>query len=232
MKKYFFLSLALLTSACGIKLDKRASSADKAQNIGLHRIYQHTIRYNCDGSVKSDKYETTQSPRAAVRIHPKHHFFFHDSKFVNKNNNDTGCQAGRFFQNFVIDDAPGFCSMIVERGINEISYQFSYCKEDDAGKCKGEEKIKESGSLFVKINYSEEKIDTPVHIHPSPEECKPGHLPPAKPTLAQAKEFEAWLENNPLVLRTENPSQIPLPEYWRGFLMEEFLSIPGVVKHP
>lgn len=215
-----------LLVGCGTPLKKRAVTPEKAQEIGLHRIYQRIVRYNCVGAVTSDKYETTQSPRQLVRINPRHPLFFHNATFINQTNGDTGCQFGHYLNHFVLDDAPGFCSMEVERGLNRISYQFSYCVEDlQSGECKTQEKIKESGALYVNIKYTEQTIHEPQHIHPTPEECKkpltPDTLADHKLSAAEIFQIENWLMTNRRTLRVTSPEQLQLPSEWRPFLEKQ-----------
>lgn len=156
-----------------------------SKNISITREFQRTIRYLCDGSVKSDEMETVVSPHGGdLIISPK---VAQENKRTNykghwKIINRSLC-SGRTSYRFndpdmyeavlFLDMSPGFFSFQVAAGENNIGYEFYACgKVDENGYCL-EKGIQEMGTVIVNVDYKENTRPGTREFHPSEDECKP-----------------------------------------------------------
>lgn len=167
----------LFLSACSIELDKLANTEDKASPHTLTREWKTVVRYDCDGNVISKKMETTKSPTKFISISPKTFQNIHSSTFKNLTNGSANPSVIDFHK-FTIDMAPTLLNMKVQDGINQISYEFSYCDQPELGQsgvptgnCLHTPVIRESGSLFINITYKQFWLDGEIHSKPTQDQC-------------------------------------------------------------
>lgn len=175
-----FLLLAL--ASCTAKVvDKNADNRQKATSFGLTRVFQRVIRFDCQNKVLSDQVETVGAPTQLISVEPNTRVNFEDSYFENKTlGTKPSCVVDK--TQFQIDYSLGFCNMQVQTGVNEIQYRFYYCPEyktkpDSHGNptkyCAAPLEVREEGSFFIDVNYSEVHRDGTMEVHKTPEQCQP-----------------------------------------------------------
>ena len=180
MKK-LFLCLALIITGCAKKeIDKNEDNPEAASVVQLTRKFQHVIRYDCQGKIKSDQIETVASPVFPVQIQPDVSEHLWSSDFLNETTNSSPhCTSG--IDTFNVDYSYGWCNMHVVSGVNTISYKFYYCDhiitETDAdgnvsNKCADEPDIREEGTALLRIFYAEETLEGTSEVHPDPVSCE------------------------------------------------------------
>lgn len=173
------LAVCSLTACTGAELDKNATSPQKAETYQLVRDWKRVTRYNCAGEVTSDQIETVRSPNKFMTIQPKSYQGLYSARFVNlTNHSQAGVVSGN--NSFTMDMAPSWLNMQVEEGLNVIQYEFYDCDEfkkdpttnEPTRECKHAPELRESGYLYLRIQYIQNWLDGQDVVKPSDEECK------------------------------------------------------------
>jgi hypothetical protein len=76
--------------------------------------------------------------------------------------------------------APTLLNMKVEEGLNLIQYEFYYCDElkkqdktdQPTGQCNHTPQLRESGQLYLRVQYVQNWLDGQDVVKPSEEDCK------------------------------------------------------------
>ena len=180
MKKFILGVLVLLVGCSAQDINKNADTEDKASLVSLTRVYQRVIRYSCEGSVTSDKVETTGSPVALINIQPQTRTNIYSSDFDNLTlNTSAGCIVDH--AEFNVDYSYGWCNMRVASGTNQIRYRFYYCdqwttKYDENGNasqvCTAIPVLREEGSTWIRVSYDEIHKPEVLEVRPSVESCQ------------------------------------------------------------
>ena len=171
MKKYIVLILAMsfLFSCEHDDIDQDANSRENPLNITIVRKQQRTLRYDCNGTLTTDRFETLNSVTRRYIITPK--VVENVFSFSATNGRTTRGALSNSSGTFSIDMSPTIFNLRVYPGLNSIDYSFKYCqqvvREETTNAngstisnttCAHKPNIEESGTLYININYSREVI--------------------------------------------------------------------------
>lgn len=175
LNKIYLLLACLFLMACEAQhLDKDNDSPYNPEQVHLTRTFQRQITYDCDGFLVSDDIVTVNSPTKRVSIQPDRRSNFLYANYYNYTTMDS--KHGDTNYHFYIDLSPSLFNLHVERGLNEIEYEFFYCDEtyvDHNGSrhCTHSPYVGERGTLYVNVTYSEYMESEVRHRHPVTGEC-------------------------------------------------------------
>lgn len=174
--KICLLIYVFIFSACAKnEINKDDNTVNGAKTYHLEEIRQRVIRYNCKNEVTTDRTETTRAPTLRMSIQPNSFENLYGSSFENKTLNTI---AGSITNHtdFTIDLNPGALNLEVQEGINQISYQFSYCSQllppPNDIQCAVTPDIRETGSVFINVTYGLTNLNETLEIRPTPDQCK------------------------------------------------------------
>ncbi len=161
--QFSMVVVLLALVGCSYKpLDKAADSPAKAQKIEIERRYQIVKKFNCEGRLVEEEWETTESPTYHVKIDSSVKEFIKESEFYNRTTRSRPtCNVG--LHKFTIDMVPSWCNMHVLKGINEIDYKFY----NMVGL------LVESGTVYIDVGYSEYFSPHPKTEYPDRDTCYP-----------------------------------------------------------
>lgn len=155
------------------------------KNISITREYQRTIRYNCDGSVKSDELETVASPHGGeIIISPKAiqenkrteykgHWQIINSSFCEGRTSYRFNDPDMYKAVLFLDMSPGFFSFQITAGENLLDYDFYACSKVDENDVCLEKEIQENGTVILNVEYKENTRPGSREFHPTEDDCKP-----------------------------------------------------------
>lgn len=156
----------ILSACTGQNIPQDATTPDKAASVSLELDKKHVRRYDCDGNLVSDQIETVSSPTALMNLHPTRptsvSYSISGSSFTDL---ETSSSPAMITDNveFWIDHGNGALGMHVITGMNEIQYRFSFSDGNV-----------ETGSRFIRVNYTEKLLPGIDEDRPSPESCGRG----------------------------------------------------------
>ena len=168
------VSCLFLVNCSSENIDKDFDTPSNSKDIHLSRTLQRVVTYDCDGDVVSDQLATTDSPTKRVDIQPDSRFNIYHANYYNRTTGDTMRYDHNF--HFYIDLSPSIFNMHVQRGINEIYYEFLYCDDyytsvDGVRSCAHTPYVGESGSVFIDVRYTEYVNPGTRYSHPSRDSC-------------------------------------------------------------
>ena len=155
------------------------------KNISITREYQRTIRYNCDGSVKSDELETIASPHGGdliispkvvqenKRTEYKGHWKIINRSFCEGRTSYRFNDPDMYKAVLFLDMSPGFFSFQITAGENFLDYDFYACSKVDENDVCLEKGIQENGTVILNVEYKENTRPGSREFHPTEDDCKP-----------------------------------------------------------